>query len=136
MREKDNLQTHLLREKDNLQTHLLREKDARLREKDARLREKDALLTAELKAVQLERELTERTAAWLKERGTMTMRGVLGERLPSEVGQAFHLLHGSSGLRWSVCVLPACCRTCNAWAAAGPGETQWAGTAAAPACCR
>ena len=54
---------------------------------------------AQLRAVQLNNELAERTVAWLKERGTLAMRGVLGKCLPSETGQPFYLSNGSCGLQ-------------------------------------
>ena len=44
---------------------------------------------AELTNLQLSNLLRERTVAWLTQRGTLSMRGVLGECLPAESDQAF-----------------------------------------------
>ena len=53
------------------------------RETKALQRETKARHAAELRLQQLNSELIERTVAWLRQRGTLTMRGVLGECLPS-----------------------------------------------------
>ncbi len=62
---------------------------ARVSDLEARVSDTEARYAAELRAEQLKRELAERTVAWLKERGTLTMRGVLGECLHSEMGHTF-----------------------------------------------
>ena len=89
---------------------LLHEKEAKEKLHEARVHDVQARYAAELRAEQLKRELAERTVAWLKERGTLTMRCVLGECFSPHIGQVSYLMNGSSGSQRSVGVLPASCR--------------------------
>ena len=66
--------------------------------------DREARHAAELRVWHLDRELTERTAAWPKERGTLSMRGVTGECLPSDIAQAFTLFGAASAVLKGQCL--------------------------------
>ena len=75
---KAQLLNDILHEKEaNIQ--LLKDRNEALKDRNEALRDR---YEAQLRAVQLKSELAERTVPWLKERGTLTMRGVLGKCLP------------------------------------------------------
>ena len=69
--------------KEQLRKALQRETKALQRERKGLQLESSARHAAELRLQQVKSELIEQTAAWLRQHGTFTMRGVLGECLPS-----------------------------------------------------
>ena len=69
--------------REQLRIALQQKSEALQQESEALQLEASARYAAELRVQKLKSELKERTVAWLKQRGTLSMRGVLGECLPS-----------------------------------------------------